>query len=99
MASIDVDPGQLLRHANTLDVIAADLRFARRRLDGLRAADIGAANVTRALHRLADRWDYGMERMVDSVKFTADALRVAGQGYMETESTLVERLLRELRDG
>jgi hypothetical protein len=94
MGSIDVDPGELLRHAETLDAVAADLRFAHHRLDGLRTGDIGASNVTRALHRFADEWDYGMGRMVESVKFTAEALRVAGQGYSETESTLVERLLR-----
>jgi hypothetical protein len=95
MGSIDVDPGQLLRHAEILDAVGADLRFAHHRLDGLRAGDLGASNVTRALHRFADEWDYGMDRMVDSVKFTAEALRVAGQGYAETESTLVERLFRD----
>ena len=93
MGSIEVDPAELLRHAETLDAIGADLKFALQRLDGLRMGDIGASSVTRALRRFADEWDYGLGRMVESVRFTADALRVAGQGYTEAESTLVESLL------
>ncbi len=60
MGSIEVDPAGLLRHAETLDAVAADLRFAPQRLDGLRTGDIGASNVTRALHRFADEWEYGL---------------------------------------
>jgi hypothetical protein len=93
MGSIEVDPAELLRHAETLDAVAADLKFAPQRLDGLRTGDFGASGVTRALHRFADEWEYGLGRMVESVTFTAEALRVAGWGYAETESTLVETLL------
>jgi hypothetical protein len=94
MGALEVDPGRLLLDAKTLDAIAADLKFAHHRLDRLRTSDIGASNVTRALHHFADEWDYGMGRMVESVRFTAEALRVAGQQYTETESTLAETMLR-----
>jgi hypothetical protein len=88
MGRIEVNPGELLRSAGILDAIGEDLGSCHRHLDGLRAGEIGAGNMSRALYRFADEWEYGMGRMVESVKWTASALRAAGEGYTSVETEI-----------
>ena len=96
VAQIEVTPEGLLRSAATLDTVAEDLRHAHSRLDDVRTTMVGAGNVTDALRRFADEWEFGMGRMVESVKFTARALRTAGEGYAEVESGVLRALERFL---
>jgi uncharacterized protein YukE len=95
MAQIEVNPGELLQSAEVLDAIGDDLGSCRHHLEALRPGDVGASNISHALHRFADQWEYGMERMVESVKWTANALRTAGQGYTSVE----DRIGSALGDG
>ncbi|MGH9022785.1 MAG: hypothetical protein ACRDV9_06765 [Acidimicrobiia bacterium] len=85
MARIEVDPSQLLRAAADLDAIQADLRLAVGRIAGLSGHRIGAVCIESALDHFADHWSYGMHQMVESVRFTAEALRMASDSYVEIE--------------
>jgi hypothetical protein len=96
VAQIDVTPEDLLQSAAILDTVAEDLRHAHNRLHDVRTTMIGAGNVTDALRHFADEWEFGMGRMVESVKFTARALRTAGEGYAEVESKVLRALERFL---
>jgi hypothetical protein len=92
VAQIEVTPEDLLRSAAILDAVAEDLRNAHSRLDGVHTTMVGAGNVTDALHHFADEWEFGMGRMVESVRFTARALWTAGEAYAEVDSA-VRRVL------
>ena len=94
MAQIEVNPEDLLRSAETLHAVSEDLRSANSRLEEVRTTMVGAGNITRALHHFADEWEFGMGRMVESVKFTAHALQTAGHGYEEVESGVIGALKR-----
>jgi hypothetical protein len=48
--------------------------------------------MSRALYRFADEWEYGLGRMVESVKWTASALRAAGEGYTSAETEIESAL-------
>lgn len=85
MARIEVDPSQLLRAAAELDAIREDLRLAVGRISALSGHRIGAICIDSSLDHFADHWAYGMHQMAESVRFTAEALRMAGESYVEIE--------------
>lgn len=88
MAHIDVTPEELIRSGNQLKAIAEDLRLAHRRVEGLRSAQLGSKTIDSALNHFADHWKYGMNRMVDKVDMTGEALLAAGRQYAGVEASL-----------
>ncbi len=85
-----VTPSALVRSGNELGVIAEDLQLAHHRVENLRSWQIGATNIDAALNHLADHWRYGMSKMVESVRFTGEALVAAGRTYGDVEIKLAD---------
>jgi hypothetical protein len=86
VAHIDVTPEELIRSGNQLKAIAEDLRLAHRRVESLRSSHLGSKTIDSALNHFADHWKYGMNRMVEKVDMTGEALLAAGRQYAGVEA-------------
>ena len=90
MGSIDVTPDDLIRSGQTLKAIAEDLRMAHHRVESLRSAQLGSKAIDSALNHFADEWKFGMNKIVEKVDMTGEALLSAGQQYAGVDSAVAE---------
>jgi hypothetical protein len=88
VAHIDVTPEELIRSGNQLKAIAEDLRLAHQRVEGLRSSQLGSKAIDSALNHFADHWKYGMNKMVEKVDMTGEALLAAGRQYAGVEADI-----------
>ena len=95
MGNIDVTPEQLIQSGNQLKAIAQDLQFAHHRVEGLRSAQLGSKAVDSALNHFANHWKYGMNKMVEKVAMTGEALLSAGQTYAAVDASIAGALTQK----
>jgi hypothetical protein len=88
VAHIDVTPEELIRSGNQLKAIAEDLRLAHRRVESLRSSQLGSKTIDSALNHFADHWKYGMNKMVEKVDMTGEALLAAGRQYAGVDANI-----------
>jgi hypothetical protein len=88
LGRIDVTPEELIKSGHQLKAIAQDLGFAHHRVEGLRSRQLGSKTIDSALNHFADHWKYGMNKMVEKVDMTGEALLSAGQQYAAVEAAI-----------
>ena len=88
MGYIDVTPEALIQSGHQLNAIAEDLGFAHHGVEGLRSRQLGSKTIDSALNHFADHWKYGMQKMVEKVDMTGEALLSAGQQYTAVEAAI-----------
>ena len=90
MGYIDVTPEDLIKSGQQLKAIAQDLQFAHHRVEGLRSAQLGSKRIDSALNHFADHWKYGMNKMVEKVDMTGQALLSAGERYAAVDASIAD---------
>ena len=88
MGYIEVTPEELIRSGQTLKAVAEDLRLAHHRIEGLRRSQLGSKSIDSALNHFADEWKYGMNKIVEKVDMTGEAILSAGEQYAAVESAV-----------
>ena len=88
MGYIEVTPEELIKGGQTLKAIAEDLRSAHHRVEGLRRSQLGSRAIDSALNHFADEWKYGMNKIVEKVDMTGEAILAAGQQYAGVDSAV-----------
>lgn len=91
MPDLEVDVEGLERLVSSLAAIKDGLDHTRRVVDGT-AADMGSADVARALDRFEDHWDDGRGRVSANIEGIVGGLQEAARAYRQADDDLASGL-------